>query len=62
MKIEINADLAVVGDKMVHPADVKVYEVKSIQRSVGHRDYLDFGFDGMPTVQIWCSTLVTVIR
>lgn len=62
MKIDINADLVVVGDKMVHPLDRNLHEVKNIQRSFGHMDYLDFGFEGMPFVQTWRTSRVTVER
>ena len=60
--MQLNADLIEVGDKVVHPLDLKVRKVKKIQKSVAHSDHLDFDFDGMPTLSMWKTTHVTVIR
>ena len=63
MKMNINADLIVAGDKLVHPLDLQPRTVKSVQRSFGHMDYLDIGFeDGPPFISVWKTTHLTVIR
>ena len=62
LKMCINADLIEVGDAVVHPLDLKVRKVKSIQRSAAHADHLDFDFDGGRALSMWKTTHVTVIR
>lgn len=62
LKMSINADLLEVGDKVVHPLDLKVRKVKSIKKSLAHADHLDFDFDGGHALSMWKTTHVTVIR
>ena len=62
MKIDINADMVKVGDTVLHPLDLRPRKVKSIQRSFGSMDYLDFGFEEGRFMSIWRTTHLTVIR
>lgn len=62
LKMQLNADLITVGDRIVHPLDLQVHKVKSIQRSFGHMDYLDFGFENVPMISVWKTTHITVLR
>jgi len=62
MKIDINADMVKVGDTVIHPLDLHPRKVKSIKLSFNHHDYLDFSFEGMPSMSMWRTTHLTVIR
>jgi len=62
MKIKLSADMIVPGDKLVHPQDLQPRVVKSVQRSFGHMDYLDLGFEDGTWISVWKITHLTVVR
>lgn len=58
--MKINSDSVRIGDKVMHPVDGRFHEVKRIQQSYGHQDYVDFGFKDAPVLQVWKAGRVSV--
>ena len=63
MKIDLNADLIVVGDRVVHPLDCQPHLVARIQKAMHHNDYVNVFFeDGIAPLSVWRTSMFTVVR